>query len=167
MNKAEGGEIDPQEMFSKMFGGDAFYDYIGDLSLVKDATSTADVMMTPEEKEALEKAEEEEREKEKAKRQSGSAAVGAAASSLDSSATPIAPVDPTTATGTTASETPSLHTSSLATSSQNTPAASSTDVSKTDKAAQAHKKGKPKMTPEQKAQLDALEKKQDEEKKQR
>jgi X-domain of DnaJ-containing len=43
---------DPSEFFSMIFGGDAFLDYIGELSLMKDLTKTMDITMRQQEEEA-------------------------------------------------------------------------------------------------------------------
>lgn len=47
---------DPSEFFAKAFGGEAFRDYIGEISLMKEMTSRADVMMTDEERAEMEAA---------------------------------------------------------------------------------------------------------------
>lgn len=49
-------EADPAEFFAKAFGGDAFVDWIGEISLMKEMTSRADVMMTDEERAEMEAA---------------------------------------------------------------------------------------------------------------
>ncbi|KAI9733059.1 MAG: hypothetical protein M1834_003604 [Cirrosporium novae-zelandiae] len=67
-----GGFEDPSEFFSMIFGGDAFKDIIGEISLMKDLTKTMDITMEQmEEEELAESAEEklkiaEEKEKEAA-----------------------------------------------------------------------------------------------------
>lgn len=43
---------DPSEFFSMIFGGDAFGDWIGELSLLKDLTKTMDITMREEEEQA-------------------------------------------------------------------------------------------------------------------
>ncbi|KAJ9099875.1 hypothetical protein QFC21_003880 [Naganishia friedmannii] len=51
----EGMEMqDPSALFSSLFGGERFKDLIGEISLVKDFTSTMDVMMTDEERAEME-----------------------------------------------------------------------------------------------------------------
>ncbi|KAI2465152.1 DnaJ-domain-containing protein [Annulohypoxylon bovei var. microspora] len=39
------GFVDPSEFFSSIFGGDAFVDWIGEISLMKDLTTTMDITM--------------------------------------------------------------------------------------------------------------------------
>ncbi|KAI0881415.1 X-domain of DnaJ-containing-domain-containing protein [Annulohypoxylon maeteangense] len=43
------GFVDPSEFFSSIFGGDAFVDWIGEISLMKDLTTTMDITMSGEE----------------------------------------------------------------------------------------------------------------------
>ncbi|KAI1642711.1 DnaJ-domain-containing protein [Daldinia loculata] len=43
------GFVDPAEFFSSIFGGDAFVDWIGEISLMKDLTTTMDITMAGEE----------------------------------------------------------------------------------------------------------------------
>ena len=74
---------------------------------------------------------------------------------------PTASTASTTPAATATEPSTSLSTSSPSTTPNATPSASSTDLSKKGAAA----KKKPKLTPEQRAQLDALEKKRDDEKK--
>ncbi|CAM1504702.1 Fc.00g022930.m01.CDS01 [Cosmosporella sp. VM-42] len=59
--KPQEGFADPAEFFTSIFGGDAFVDWIGEISLMKDLTATMDITMQ-EEMEAAEReaAEEEE-----------------------------------------------------------------------------------------------------------
>lgn len=53
-----GGFEDPAEFFGMIFGGDAFVDLIGEISLMKDLTKTMDITMKQmEEEEAMESAE--------------------------------------------------------------------------------------------------------------
>lgn len=42
------GFVDPSEFFSSIFGGDAFVDWIGEISLMKDLTTTMDITMNIE-----------------------------------------------------------------------------------------------------------------------
>lgn len=53
------GFEDPAEFFSMIFGGDAFVDLIGELTLLKDLTHTMDITMEAMEEEELSKAAEE------------------------------------------------------------------------------------------------------------
>lgn len=46
------GFVDPAEFFTSIFGGEAFADWIGEISLMKDLTATMDITMTAEEEEA-------------------------------------------------------------------------------------------------------------------
>ncbi|KAI0126698.1 X-domain of DnaJ-containing-domain-containing protein [Xylariales sp. AK1849] len=45
------GFVDPAEFFSSIFGGDAFVDWVGEISLMKDLTATMDITMAAEEEE--------------------------------------------------------------------------------------------------------------------
>ncbi|KAI0377561.1 DnaJ-domain-containing protein [Hypomontagnella monticulosa] len=47
--KPSEGFVDPAEFFSNIFGGDAFVDWIGEISLMKDLTTTMDITMAGEE----------------------------------------------------------------------------------------------------------------------
>ncbi|CAN8100846.1 unnamed protein product [Discula destructiva] len=50
--KPQEGFADPAEFFTSIFGGDAFIDWIGEIGLMKDLTTTMDITtMTPEEEE--------------------------------------------------------------------------------------------------------------------
>ncbi|KAK8132009.1 DnaJ domain-containing protein [Apiospora kogelbergensis] len=51
-SKPSEGFVDPAEFFSSIFGGEAFVDWIGEISLMKDLTATMDITMTGEEAEA-------------------------------------------------------------------------------------------------------------------
>ncbi|KAJ4131763.1 DnaJ-like protein [Fusarium equiseti] len=53
------GFADPAEFFSSIFGGEAFVDWIGEISLMKDLTATMDITMQEEEAAAAEAAAEE------------------------------------------------------------------------------------------------------------
>ncbi|KAI6382702.1 hypothetical protein MCOR25_000514 [Pyricularia grisea] len=50
------GFADPAEFFTSIFGGDAFVDWIGEISLMKDLTATMDITLSAEEQEAEEAA---------------------------------------------------------------------------------------------------------------
>ncbi|KAM0441167.1 hypothetical protein ACHAPT_000473 [Fusarium lateritium] len=50
--KPQEGFADPAEFFSSIFGGDAFVDWIGEISLMKDLTATMDITMQEEEEAA-------------------------------------------------------------------------------------------------------------------
>jgi len=56
--KPQEGFADPSEFFSSIFGGEAFVDWIGEISLMKDLTATMDITMQEEAEQAA-KAEEE------------------------------------------------------------------------------------------------------------
>lgn len=51
--KPQEGFADPAEFFTSIFGGDAFIDWIGEIGLMKDLTTTMDITMTPEQEEEL------------------------------------------------------------------------------------------------------------------
>jgi hypothetical protein len=125
MNKVgEDEQFDPKEIFSKMFGGEAFYDYVSlicggladgrlvkslwskvnhlkwshlELELMIDFTSTMDVVMTPEERAEMEAAEKESAGE--AKGEPTAASVHEATAAADVS--DINTSTPVTATGTT------------------------------------------------------------------
>ncbi|OTB00715.1 hypothetical protein M426DRAFT_324076 [Hypoxylon sp. CI-4A] len=65
--KPSEGFVDPAEFFSSIFGGDAFVDWIGEISLMKDLTTTMDITMAGEELEEAEFPGTEEAMKESAK----------------------------------------------------------------------------------------------------
>ncbi|KAH6847057.1 X-domain of DnaJ-containing-domain-containing protein [Chaetomium sp. MPI-CAGE-AT-0009] len=46
------GFVDPAEFFTSIFGGEAFMNWIGEISLMKDLTATMDITTTEEEEEA-------------------------------------------------------------------------------------------------------------------
>lgn len=50
--KPSEGFVDPAEFFSSIFGGEAFVDWIGEISLMKDLTATMDITMSEEEEAA-------------------------------------------------------------------------------------------------------------------
>lgn len=68
------GFEDPAEFFSMIFGGDAFVDIIGELSLLKDLTHTMDITMEQMEEEELAKSAEEKLNVHDAKEQEATAA---------------------------------------------------------------------------------------------
>ncbi|CAK7241288.1 MAG: DnaJ-like protein [Sporothrix thermara] len=51
-SKPTEGFVDPSEFFSSIFGGDAFVDWIGEISLMKDLTATMDIAVSEEEEAA-------------------------------------------------------------------------------------------------------------------
>ncbi|KAK3346189.1 heat shock protein DNAj [Lasiosphaeria hispida] len=51
------GFVDPAEFFTSIFGGEAFVDWIGEISLMKDLTATMDITMAAEGEEGAEGAE--------------------------------------------------------------------------------------------------------------
>jgi hypothetical protein len=161
MNAPESAMEDPEAIFSKLFGGEAFVDYIGEIALVKDFTSTMDVVMTPEERAEMEAAK---NEAEAEGRPASPTKSGAASPTKDGAASPSKPASPTksafsaaetatAATGETKVEGKVEGEGSGVGSTVGTPAsASATDLNKKGKDA-----GKAKLTPEQKAKLEALE----------
>lgn len=52
--KPQEGFADPAEFFSSIFGGEAFVDWIGEISLMKDLTATMDITMDEAQQEAAE-----------------------------------------------------------------------------------------------------------------
>ena len=54
--KPQEGFVDPAEFFTSIFGGEAFQDWIGEISLMKDLTATMDITMAEEEAAAAEAA---------------------------------------------------------------------------------------------------------------
>ncbi|KAK4153345.1 X-domain of DnaJ-containing-domain-containing protein [Chaetomidium leptoderma] len=50
------GFVDPAEFFTSIFGGEAFVDWIGEISLMKDLTATMDITMAAAEEEAAQEA---------------------------------------------------------------------------------------------------------------
>ena len=50
-SKPSEGFVDPAEFFTSIFGGDAFVDWIGEISLMKDLTATMEITLSPEEQE--------------------------------------------------------------------------------------------------------------------
>lgn len=131
---------------------------------MKDFTSTMDVVMTPEERAEMEAAQEV--EKDKAQGSVPSAEKVAAASAGVDTSVPSVNTSPTPGVSAEPVHGSSLaHHSSFSSSSTPTAVGSSSDLSKPTPG--KDKKGKPKMTPEQKAKLEALEKKQEAEKKAR
>ncbi|BEJ14827.1 hypothetical protein CspHIS471_0405940 [Cutaneotrichosporon sp. HIS471] len=161
MNAPESAMEDPEAIFSKLFGGEAFVDYIGEIALVKDFTSTMDVVMTPEERAEMEAAKNAPEEG----RPASPTKTGSASPTKDGAASPAKPASPTKASfvgseatldakaeakGETKAEDKTAETS--AGSAVGSPAsASATDLNKKKDA------GKAKLTPEQKAKLEALE----------
>lgn len=71
------GFEDPAEFFSMIFGGDAFVDIIGELSLLKDLTHTMDITMEQMEEEELAKSAEEKLNVHDAKEKEATAATAA------------------------------------------------------------------------------------------
>ncbi|WRT66432.1 uncharacterized protein IL334_003388 [Kwoniella shivajii] len=168
MNRPEAENMDPTEIFGKIFGGEAFLDYIGEIALVKDFTTTMDVVMTPEERAEMEAAKEEGATDSTVP---GDAELASAmsAAAVTSDASEGTTTNPTAAAVAAEQSNTSLahHSSFSASGSGSVSAQGSASGSVTTGGAGKEKKGKAKLTPEQKAQLDALEKKQEEEKKAR
>ncbi|KIW17645.1 hypothetical protein PV08_04840 [Exophiala spinifera] len=81
------GFEDPAEFFSMIFGGDAFVDLIGELTLLKDLTHTMDITMEQMEEEELAKTAEEKLNVHDAKEQEATAATTAGMSAKEAEAT--------------------------------------------------------------------------------
>ncbi|KAF6802658.1 DnaJ domain-containing protein [Colletotrichum sojae] len=81
--KPQEGFADPSEFFTSIFGGDAFVDWIGEISLMKDLTATMDITMQEGEEgaEGAEGADGEFPGTEEAKKESAKTAAAAAAGS--------------------------------------------------------------------------------------
>ncbi|AFR92460.2 hypothetical protein C343_00330 [Cryptococcus neoformans C23] len=176
MNRPEEGNIDPQEIFSQIFGGEAFFDYIGEIALVKDFTTTMDVVMSPEEKAEMEAAAKADAEasaeatepSSKTSAAASAAAASAAADPLGQSVAGAANEAAQAEVGVSGeNQALALHSSASGTNTPTAKADGEADAVGAAKKPESSKKGKPKLTPEQKAQLEALEKKQDEEKQKR
>ena len=153
---------------------EAFLDYIGEISLVKDFTSTMDAVLTEEEKAQMQEAEKQAEAEATGTKEAASAAT--AGVSTSGTATPApGDIDGTAPTNGPA-EGPGSHLAHHSSFSKtgaggSAPTGGST-VSGAAKDATAevqkdNKKGKAKLTPEQKAKLDELEAKRDEEKEKR
>ncbi|KAL7421589.1 DnaJ-like protein [Cryptotrichosporon argae] len=164
---AEGMEADPQEIFSQIFGGKAFEDYIGEIALVKDFTTTMDVVMSPEEKAEMEAAAAEAAAADPTA--ADVAATTAAADTPAAAATGGASAESAAAPAParlTAADAPETQSQSLAHRSSFSASSSSTDL-KQKQDGKVEKKVKAKLSPEQKAKLDALEAEKEKERKDR
>ncbi|EXJ79239.1 hypothetical protein A1O3_08740 [Capronia epimyces CBS 606.96] len=95
------GFEDPAEFFSMIFGGDAFVDLIGELTLLKDLTHTMDITMEQMEEEELAKHAEEKLNIHDEKEKQASAATAGDSSEKEEQATEQ-PTDASTSTSTTA-----------------------------------------------------------------
>lgn len=123
-----------------------------------------DVIMTPEERAEMEVAAENgDAAAQEALKSSTSSTDAVAANAQTAPTTPLPATTAARPTNETSANTSIAHHSTFASS----PSGSSTEVNKKDSQAARDKKAKPKLTPEQRAQLDALEKKKDEEKRAR
>ncbi|KAK5195085.1 DnaJ-like protein [Exophiala xenobiotica] len=80
------GFEDPAEFFSMIFGGEAFVDLIGELTLLKDLTHTMDITMEQMEEEELAKAAEEKLNVHDAEEQQATAATAASMSAKEAEA---------------------------------------------------------------------------------
>ncbi|KAK4935499.1 DnaJ-like protein [Elasticomyces elasticus] len=80
------GFEDPSEFFSMIFGGDAFVDLIGELTLLKDLTHTMDITMEQMEEEELAKSAEEKLNVQDTKEQEATAATAATMSAKEKEA---------------------------------------------------------------------------------
>ncbi|CAK9786103.1 DnaJ-domain-containing protein [Cutaneotrichosporon oleaginosum] len=161
MNAPESAMEDPEAIFSKLFGGEAFVDYIGEIALVKDFTSTMDVVMSPEERAEMEAAKNEAEERPGSPSKSGTASPSKR-DSVPPAAKPASPTKPafTGAAETTpeaaaaAEQKPVTAEGSGAGSGVGSTVGTPASASATDKKKEA---GKAKLTAEQKAKLEALE----------
>lgn len=143
----EDGFVDPGQLFAQLFGGERFFDWIGEISMGKDLSKAAEIGMTEEEKEAYKA--EMAGEKPAAATGPAFATTPAAATAPGSNTPPGATTVPPPAPGAVPSSAAGV--------------ASGTDVNKhtpVGEAAAAGKHGKPqasnKLTPEQRKQMDAL-----------
>jgi hypothetical protein len=145
---------------------EAFFDYIGEISLIKDFSSTMDVVLTEEEKAEMEAAEKE----------ADAEATGTKEDVAKATAAAAATEAPTGATATETEPQSSLaHHSSFSKPGASTNAAASGSTDHIAKKAEGGavgdadkgKKAKAKLTPEQRAKLAELEAKRDEEKEKR
>lgn len=148
-----------------MATAEAFYDYIGEIALVKDFTSTMDAVMTPEERAEMEAAKAggaaaADAPVEGSPAAAQTAEAGAAAPATAPAAAPPAAAAAGAKADGVATPVPS------ATPAAEASAASSTHGAETgteighhmpNNTAKDDKKGKPKLTPEQKAKLEELE----------
>ncbi|KIW61846.1 hypothetical protein PV05_01916 [Exophiala xenobiotica] len=80
------GFEDPAEFFSMIFGGDAFVDLIGELTLLKDLTHTMDITMEQMEEEELAKSAEEKLNVHNAEEQQATAATAASMNAKEAEA---------------------------------------------------------------------------------
>ena len=109
-----GGFEDPSEFFGMIFGGEAFVDLIGELSLMKDLTKTMDITAKQmEEEEAAESAEAKLEAKEGKEGKESTAKTSAAAPppsvSADTSAADLKPPTKDSASSTSGASTPRRH----------------------------------------------------------
>ncbi|GAA94860.1 uncharacterized protein L969DRAFT_90757 [Mixia osmundae IAM 14324] len=128
--------VDPTAMFSQMFGGESFKDWIGDISLVKDMTKAGDILMTDEEKEQMNA---------ELKKSNGAAPASVGATPVSSGATPASP---TAGASTTASPANAAAPTATAGTTLTSPDSSMTTAVTDGTASPA--KDSPKLTPEQK-----------------
>ncbi|KAH8918710.1 DnaJ-domain-containing protein [Atractiella rhizophila] len=169
----EGGFQDPGKLFSMLFGGEKFDDWIGEISLGKDFSKAMDISLTEEEKAELRK-------------EMGGASSSGPSPSLEHTNTP--PGSSTPAATTSAQPHVTAHGTAPASKSEKsstdakpsaeastgpptpnpTSAPTTTDGEKpTDQVAaadsKASKKGRPKLTPEQRAEMEKFERERREE----
>ncbi|KAL7414570.1 X-domain of DnaJ-containing-domain-containing protein [Mrakia frigida] len=169
LGQPDGGMQDPSELFGSLFGGEAFQDLIGEISLIKDFMSQAEVMMSPEERAEMEAEMGGPPVPDATKSATtdpfadptSSPPVSASGVPLTSTGPTPTPPAPTAApTAAAPSSPPSAASLSLQShltttnSSSTSPAASSADLSSSSKpAGKSGKPGKPVMTPEQRQKL--------------
>merc|ERR1711939_287336 len=170
----EDGFEDPGALFAKLFGGERFMDWIGEISLGKDFSKAMDISMTEEEKETM-----------KAEMAAGGPGPGAGAATVQADATSASPAAPASAVdggvpaaGTTSgSETTATTSTTMPSASATAGAPGGTDLHKASAsgtstptslsaaaapdASGGSKSGKPakhsnKLTAEQRKQMDEL-----------
>ncbi|KAK7756903.1 DnaJ-like protein [Diatrype stigma] len=97
--KPSEGFVDPAEFFSSIFGGDAFVDWIGEISLMKDLTTHMDITMAGDEEDAA--ADEEEHKDPDAVTGEGAKPAAAAAPAAATASSPTVKVEDETPPSTT------------------------------------------------------------------
>lgn len=161
----EVGLKEATEMFGNLFGGERFVDYIGEISLLKDFGKASEIMMSEEEKQEMEAKLKEEQNK-STSGAAGDAATGAtepgstpapaAAAAAASAGTGAAPT--TGATGTSSTATPEGASANASTSSTSDTHLQAHDPKSSKRpSSSSAASSSTKLTPEQKAKLEELE----------